>query len=229
MISGLSEREIEGLIFAHCKPWRFSNSELVVDWTHRQLRLPSGVLDLMGITEWKNVVVAELKKGKADGRAIAQVGRYAFDIEKVFPSYEFNDGPKVLKCVIAEKFDDKTIAECHSMGVTPVLFRHDDLSLGVASDRLEYLMKTCRSVSDIRDGIMLKFEHSWSEYRLESLTQERIWEECMGASVDDLPNGFDRDGCEWFEAPVWEIMDDEPESSLRRKPLVDTMCRMVEL
>lgn len=43
---------------------------------------------------------------------------------------------------------------------------------------------------------------------------------------DEMTHILDRDGCEWFESPTWEIMDDEPEESRYRKAVVDCVVEM---
>lgn len=74
------ERELED--------WLYANPEAigVEEWIGRQLLLPSGILDLVGITDVDcpgYLLLVELKSVPLKSSAITQVCRYAADLEKL--------------------------------------------------------------------------------------------------------------------------------------------------
>ena len=52
--------------------------------------------------------------------------------------------------------------------------------------------------------------------------------EDMSLSPSDIGISFDRDGCEWFESPVYEVMDDEPDTWMGRKAVLDLVMQIFE-
>lgn len=110
----LSERDIEDWLYENPQSVSLKNELFVVDrWIGRQYKLPSGIADLVGWTSSEHIIVAEIKNVPADGKAIAQVCRYAHDIANIaqrhWGYHWVNDvGPYIPKVVIAPSFDSMT-------------------------------------------------------------------------------------------------------------------------
>lgn len=96
---------------------------VVSEWLHRQFTIPSGIIDLLGTTDTSDLAVAEIKLGAIDGKAIAQVCRYAADISDIAGmAAPTKYVPTVYKFVIGNSIDDKSLFECEAMDVTPLIF-----------------------------------------------------------------------------------------------------------
>lgn len=80
----LSERDLEDYLFENPSlvemPYSFTP---VMEWIGRQLHVPSGIIDLLGVTKNNCLVVVELKNAPFTTGHITQVCRYSRDIECV--------------------------------------------------------------------------------------------------------------------------------------------------
>ncbi len=80
----LSEKDLEEYIYANPQLVTMPFSESPVDeWIGRQFHVPSGIIDLLGVTGNKCLVVVELKNTQFASNHITQVCRYAKDIEEI--------------------------------------------------------------------------------------------------------------------------------------------------
>ena len=70
------EKELEDWFFEH--PEAFVCE---VEWTHRQLKLPSGIADVVGVDTESNIHLVELKAVSLSSKDICQVIRYRADIK----------------------------------------------------------------------------------------------------------------------------------------------------
>lgn len=122
------ERDIESLLYSRpdlLPPLWFSGGG-VSRWLARQYSVPSGRIDLLGIAEFsdhKSLVVVELKSGVIDSRAVAQVCRYANDLQHILDAICSRvDGllteadSTVHKVLIGESVDRKTYFEAEGVG-----------------------------------------------------------------------------------------------------------------
>lgn len=121
----LAEKDIEEYLWQH--PRIVSSAHWRVErWLKRQFRVPSGIIDLLGVSSDGNFVVVEIKNTPIDGRAVAQVCRYAHDIYCVIDTVAAVE-PDLLdlvciKVVIGPSLEDVTLAECEACDVEPFCF-----------------------------------------------------------------------------------------------------------
>lgn len=118
----LSEKDIEDYLFDNpgevsfyfLKEYPFR----IARWIGRQVSVPSGIIDLLGITEQGAPVVVEVKLGAIDGKAIAQCARYAEDLKvvlrKIQKSVNGEFDPYVYRVVIGASIDKTAIFECYA-------------------------------------------------------------------------------------------------------------------
>jgi len=84
----LSEKDLEDYIFDNPNIIEVPfTREKITKWIGRQFRIPSGIIDLIGITENHKIVVIELKNVPFSSSHITQVCRYAADIENAYFNY----------------------------------------------------------------------------------------------------------------------------------------------
>lgn len=76
----LSEKDIENWL------WENPQSVGVEKWVARQFRVPSGIIDLLGVDDYQNPVVVEVKNVELTAAAILQVCRYANDVSRIVQS-----------------------------------------------------------------------------------------------------------------------------------------------
>lgn len=125
----LSEKDIEEYLFQNPFAVRVERTEHHVDrWIKRQYQLPSGILDLLGVTAFMDFVLVEVKNVAIDSAAITQVSRYAYDVWNiVIPMIkkQIKDKPyrPVLhRIVVGKSIDAKTMREAEASGVEIDLF-----------------------------------------------------------------------------------------------------------
>lgn len=125
----LSERDIEDYLFDH-------PGEVFGDgarWIKRQFAVPGGIIDLIGQTESGRIVVVEVKNVAIDSSALAQVCRYAYDINEILSTIEYRfrtheleiadvSHPPVFKMVIGRSVDTKTKREAEALDVYLLTF-----------------------------------------------------------------------------------------------------------
>lgn len=126
----LSEKDIEDYLFDNPESVSFYFIKeypfRVARWIGRQVSVPSGIIDLFGITEQGAPVVVEVKLGAIDGKAIAQCARYAEDLKvvlgKVQKSVKGEFEPYVYRVVIGASIDKTAIFECYATGTCWIEF-----------------------------------------------------------------------------------------------------------
>lgn len=134
----LAEKDIEQWLWEN--PWSVCGQygQRVTRWLKRQYGLPSGVADLIGITETEQLIVVEVKNAKIDASALAQVSRYAFDLSYIYTLVVRDvepcgmGTPEVLKVVVGRAIDTQTLREAEALDVAISCFQVD-LSLSVSS------------------------------------------------------------------------------------------------
>jgi hypothetical protein len=101
----------------------------VEKWLKRQYRLPSGIADLIGVTDTGSLVVVEVKNVDIDASALTQVCRYAFDL-KYIHTLVIRDiipddmpEPDVYKVVIGRSVDTQTMREAEALDIQVICFQ----------------------------------------------------------------------------------------------------------
>lgn len=120
----LAEADIEEYLWQHPELLVLSHPSdrrRVDHWIGRQYEVPSGIIDLWGVTTLSEVIVVEVKKGAINAQAIAQVCRYALDIERVIS--RFATPGNTFRVVVGTSIDRQAMFECHAAGVDPFIFR----------------------------------------------------------------------------------------------------------
>jgi Endonuclease NucS C-terminal domain len=129
-----SEKKLEDYLFAHPEALQDDFGFRHVDhWLKRQYRVPSGIIDLVGVAPGSNQLwVVEIKNRPIKTDALTQVCRYAFDIEQIckacqgqlegtyqrrFPAFY-----PIAKMVIAPHFTPDLWDEAEALGITVVTF-----------------------------------------------------------------------------------------------------------
>lgn len=137
-----TEKDIENWLFENPETIRVMGNERIERWIARQYKLPSGIADLVGLSTEGIVTVVEVKNVPADGKAIAQVCRYAADIQSVlnyrahYRGHETDNGygeARVSKIIVAPSVESKvTIMEADACQVgLRSFFAFIDIEIGV--------------------------------------------------------------------------------------------------
>lgn len=130
------EKDIEDFLWENPNAIR-GNGYVVERWLKRQYEVPSGIIDLLGVTSSKNLVVVEVKNVAINASALTQVSRYAFDILQIArgaAEYIIGDievRPWIYRIVVGKSMDDKIMLEAESIGVELLSF---DVKLGIDID-----------------------------------------------------------------------------------------------
>lgn len=81
----LSEKDLEDYLYQHPEKVTLPYTDWTVQsWFGRQLRVPSGIIDLIGITEQDTIVLVELKNTDFEAAHLTQIQRYSKDIEEAY-------------------------------------------------------------------------------------------------------------------------------------------------
>lgn len=127
----LAEADIERYIFENPQLVCNGKRRRIDRWLRRQYRVPSGIIDLLGLDEMGDIVVVELKNTELKRDAILQVKRYAFDIDQMMVAagvYSSHCYPILIGASVgADVFLD-----CEACGVDVQTFR---LSFSMTIDR----------------------------------------------------------------------------------------------
>jgi hypothetical protein len=121
----LREADIEEYLWQNCHLLHWKDGEDkgvgVGHWLARQFPVPSGIIDLLADCYDDNLGVIEVKLGPITSAAIAQVCRYAYDIESVVRLTNW-EGMKVHRVVVGSNIDKQTLFECKAIGVVPITY-----------------------------------------------------------------------------------------------------------
>lgn len=123
----LTEADIEQYLFENPEAIHAqlnNGSKIYVEkWIGRQFIVPSGIIDLLGELNSGAIAVVEVKLGAIDGKAIAQVCRYAADIDIAVGMVIVGmSNVPVLKFVVGDSIDTKSMFECGALDVAPLVF-----------------------------------------------------------------------------------------------------------
>jgi len=176
-------------------------------WFGRQYQLPSGIADLIGVTERGALVVVEVKNVAIGKAAVLQVCRYASDLQEIasyrmsypreYPGKEWSS-PVVRKVLIGPSVDSQTYTEAVACGVFVMTFvprlTLTVSRLGWSMDYREEREKQFETISWGKEwegyGLHIQ-EHSQQQEALVSVVNELDTELGMildSADQHDLPN-----------------------------------------
>lgn len=116
----LKERDIEDYLYENPGCVTTKSGFEVDHWIARQLQVPSGIIDLLGVSTANEAVVAEVKNVAVDSRALAQVCRYAKDIEEILSLMTNYGWPE--KVVVGPEIEDTAIFEANALEIRYVEF-----------------------------------------------------------------------------------------------------------
>lgn len=132
----LSEKDIEDWLWENpgaVTVRDYAGPVRIFKWIGRQVTVPSGIIDLLGITEHWQIAVVEVKNVELRAEALTQVKRYAFDVEHIIRLANLSiesvyETPDVLTAVVGPSFEDKIFREAEALDIVIVAF-HVNLSL----------------------------------------------------------------------------------------------------
>jgi hypothetical protein len=172
----LSERDLEDYLFENPNIVEIPLSGTpITKWISRQMRVPSGIIDLLGITTNNILVVVELKNAPFSSGHLTQVCRYARDIEEVARAAGIVN-PEPYKLLIGTH-DPTTelIIEANSVDVMIVTLKIDyDISIGG-------LWRLSESFKEKRNNEIQEISESEEFVRLSTISQAEyalFLEEC---------------------------------------------------
>lgn len=118
--------------------------KVVEKWLGRQYSLPSGITDLIGISESNLLVVVEVKNVPINKAAVLQVCRYAIDLSDIVGNRDGYRAPhsqdmyRVEKILVGPSVDNQTFVEAMACDVRVMQFNVDlRLTLGRLSVSME--------------------------------------------------------------------------------------------
>ncbi len=136
----LCEKDIEDYLYGNPGSVDLHIHGPVERWVKRQFRVPSGIIDLLGVTGERTIVVVEVKNVPIDLSALAQVSRYALDVRNIKDYIFFGLGetdwvidPQIIKVVAGKSVDAKVMLEAESMGIHIITF---DISLSISASHV---------------------------------------------------------------------------------------------
>ena len=80
------ERDIEDYLWTHptALVGSWGPDDYVEDWIDRQVCVPTGRIDLLGLMRSRRIAIIELKRAEITGAALLQLRRYAADVMDIF-------------------------------------------------------------------------------------------------------------------------------------------------
>lgn len=91
----LSEKDLENWLWDNEQELPYN----IETWLARQYKVPSGIIDIIGVTSEGDIVIVELKNHVPDANALTQISRYAKDVERILmASQEY--GVSIHKAIV---------------------------------------------------------------------------------------------------------------------------------
>lgn len=187
----LLEKDIEDWLWDNPSAIRIEGTE-ISRWIARQFKLPSGIIDLLGVINNEGVqpVVVEVKNTEITSEALTQVMRYANDIDSILVSPEFTLY-KAEKVIIGKGFvSGETMFAAEAMGIRLYSF---NVNLNLSIDgpwcwKDEYTEKLWEQYDQIsKDPIFENFKTHPKENILETDKNKTILDEAkriMNGEID---------------------------------------------
>lgn len=179
-----TEKDIEDWLFYHPKYIGSDNLRdlNIVKWIGRQYNLPSGIADLIGLSEDGALVVVEVKNAPINKAALAQITRYRQDLIYIaerfvdYPRYS-DRMPKVYAVLFGPSIDLQTHFDAYAMHITVMCF---EVRVWVDCASMDY------RINDHREQWLGEIDHVATRPEWEVLGSRRpsfeqtisqIWEE----------------------------------------------------
>lgn len=178
------EKDIEEYLWQH-------PSQCGVDyWLKRQFAVPSGIIDLIGVTEDDDLVVVEVKNTPIDANALAQVSRYAYDIWMIRQMFvnQKADKPRVYRMVVGKSIDTRTMLEAEALSIQVSTFAVElRLDISPQSWAEHYMQERCRKWSDLRqdEDLIAFFEDYRAGLEAAYFTEKEALEEQVNGAQND--------------------------------------------
>lgn len=189
----LLEKDIEqhlyenpsSVCFSSIKDNGYRTLHTVTKWIGRQYEVPSGIIDLLGVTDTNKFVVVEVKLSALDGKAVAQVSRYARDIQVAINHIATGYTHDVEKLIIGSSIDEKTMFECLAMDVKSMIFQ---AALALNLTAPTWAKKTCDFYEEKMNSIISSRTLIDTVNQLEnSIAKEYSEAYCMDESCNEKP------------------------------------------
>lgn len=114
----IPERAIEDWLFDNPEEVRTIDGCVVERWLSRQFRVPSGIIDLLGVCNDGSLIVVEVKNESPTSSALTQVKRYAVDIANIALNIPNSDLLPVKMTVVGTgNLPDQLMFEANAMEI----------------------------------------------------------------------------------------------------------------
>jgi hypothetical protein len=117
------EKDIEDFLYLHPEALILNNDVNIDRWIKRQFTVPSGIIDLLGVTEHGTIVLVEIKNVAIDASTLTQISRYAYDLDHIVGIISLGviadeaPYPELIKVAVGRSVDDKTLREAEALGI----------------------------------------------------------------------------------------------------------------
>lgn len=177
----LLEADIEQYLWENPNEVAF-NGWYISRWLKRQFSVPSGIIDLLGVTVEGYFVVVEIKNVDIDAKAVAQVCRYAHDIFSVIT--KLNTGAKfsyrysTMKVLVGPSIGTTVLRECEACGISYLEF---EVNLSLKIDQTQFT-RAFRSQRDsayaelASDPTLIEAHSAYQKHRQEGEDLFSDWE-----------------------------------------------------
>lgn len=119
------ERDIEEFLWKNPESlFDSARNPFVKSWLGRQVALPSGIADLVGVNRVNSLVVVEVKNTPITSEALAQVCRYSYDLENIESHlFDYTETRPVWKIVVGSgKHENKIQFEADALSIILITF-----------------------------------------------------------------------------------------------------------
>jgi hypothetical protein len=155
----MQEKQIEDFLYEH--PELFI---IIRGWYGRQVRVHSGVIDLLGYNKFGVPMVVELKHGGINTSAITQVCRYAYDvgcqITTALNSEQEYSEPFIMKTLVCTEIPGrKILREAGSLSIAVLVFNEDTHTLRNSMDFVYRKYNECYGIvnPEIANDVVYKY------------------------------------------------------------------------
>lgn len=137
----LGEKDIEDYLYDNPGVVRNRQGIPIKQWIGRQFRVPSGIIDLLGVTKGGILAIVEVKLGAIDAGALTQVSRYASDISMVLVSLDLGHDVfyDVDRICVGNRIDSKTSLEASALNIGVNVF---SIEISLHTNLIDHTIET---------------------------------------------------------------------------------------